>query len=620
MQFKTLFRQWRFPLFVAALLSVVFVHYFVNRAVVELEISVSQPTWFKIYWAQEGQPYSEKKMARVRAYPKQTQYSFFLTDLRKVDALRIDPHEYAGEAVIKKLDIRQKGFKPLSFDSEKEFSRLAPVFQIEGSRFSPDGLIVEASGIDPQFKYQVELQRGSPYSLQTAVCVAAIFIFIFAFFSFTENYRQETAYVPLLFTIVFILVLVMAAVSRQNSHPDEHVHLAATQYYTSNWLPPPADDPAIKNTYSVYGASRLNNFEVAYLFLGKFTRLLEPLQLSTYLRARLFNVLLLGILLFSLLKYSELRLVAMPLLLTPQIWYIFSYCDSDAFALFITFLVSWQVVLPGSMFNQWLTGKNNRQSGVKIVLFAVGCAMLFLLKKNYYFFIVFLGGYFLWRSVVYREEISPKVLFRRIGLVVVLGLCLAGVRVGISHYVNGFDRTAKIMALQEELSDPMYKPSTPLEQKHSFLYRKARGDSLETLVRVDRWFEKTFRSSVGVYGYFTVSAPFIYYTVVRWLGVVLAAYCILFVFLRGGISGNILLAFFLSCVAGLIGASLYHSWASDFQAQGRYLVPIIPMLSIMIYHIRPFLPSPGYRLLQVSLFFTSVYSFVFIALMNIPKG
>lgn len=614
-----LFRQWRFPFFVAFLLSVLFVYCFVNRAVVELDIGVSKTTWFKIYWAEKGQPYSEKRMARVRVRPDQHQYSFYLTDLRKITTLRIDPHQYAGEAVVKKILMRQRGFEPLYFEDERGFSQLDPIFHIARSRLLPQGFVVESTGIDPQFSFQVDLKRSSPYYLQTAICILAIFLAVFAFFFLTEDIRNEVTYIPLLFGAVLVLVLVMATISGSNTHPDEHVHQGATEYYMSSWLPPAADDPSIRDTYSVYGASRLNNHEVAYFFLGKFARLLEPFNLPDYLSLRLFNVLLFSVMLLSLLRYSELRLLAVPLLFSPQLWYVFSYCNSDAFALFITFLAAWQVVLPRSALNQWLRGENRNYPIVKIALFALGCAMLFLLKKNYYFFIVFLFGYLAWLSIVYREDVNLVALCRRIALVVVIGLCLAGVRVGMGHYVNGFDRSAKIAELQEELAGPMYKPSTPLEEKHPFLYRKARGESLEEFIMIDRWFGKTFRSAFGVYGYFTVSASTMYYTVVRWVGVTFLLYCSLAVLIRGGVAGNLLLAYCLSCAAGLIGASLYHSWTADFQAQGRYLFPIIPMLSIVIYHIRSLLPAPGFRLLMLSMFTLSVYSYIFVALLNIPK-
>ena len=56
-----------------------------------------------------------------------------------------------------------------------------------------------------------------------------------------------------------VCITIMALNAPFNSHPDEQHHYKASKYYMQNWRPPKYNDPAIKNTYSVYGISRLNN-------------------------------------------------------------------------------------------------------------------------------------------------------------------------------------------------------------------------------------------------------------------------------------------------------------------------------------------------------------------------
>lgn len=619
MEPKPLFIQWRFPLFVGLLLSALFLHFYIHTALVEVDIEVSQTTWFKIYWAEEGQLFSEKNMKRVRVHPGTEHYSFFLTDLRKIHTLRIDPHQYPGEVTLKKLVLRQKGFSPIRFETAGDFSLMHPIYDVFCAHFFPQGFVVESTGKDPQFSYLVNLEPGSSYLFQTLISIGSIFILVFCFFFLTKGIREEARFVPLLFAAILALVIVMASISGRNVHPDEYVHFGATQYYMSNWLPPAADDPAIRDTYSVYGVSRLNNHEVAYFFQGKFAQLLEPFNIPDYLKLRLFNVVLFGIILLYMFRYPQIRLLAVPFLISPQLWYVFSYCDSDAFALFITLFVSYQVALPTSMLNQWLSGEKPDFSGLKIIFFGFICALLFLLKKNYLFFTFFLFGYIIWRSIFQNSQLDIRAFYKKIALIVLVGILFSGLRVGLDAFVNDFQRSIKINQLREELAEPLYKPSTPLEKKHPHLYRKARGETLKEFILIQRWFAKTFRSAFGVYGYFTASAPDIYYTVVSWVGVCFLLYIGLFVLLRGGVGGWLLLLFCLCCAGGLIAASLWHSWTSDFQPQGRYLFPIIPMLSIIVYHIRPLLPSPGFRLFTLSMFALSIYSFVYVALFNIPK-
>lgn len=609
--------RWKFPLFVSILLSLLFTHCFENRAFVDVDIKAAKKTWFKIYWAEEGGLYSEKNMSRVRINPAQEHYRFFLTDLRKNQKLRIDPGQYKGETTFKKIVLNQNGLQTIQFESEKDFARLIPLFQVADFGMTAEGFTVQSTGIDPQFEYTLELKKvPRPYFLQI-IRIAAIFAAVFFFFYFTENFRDENQFIPLLFAAIFILVVVMASLSARNVHPDEYVHLSASEYYMSNWLPPAVDDPSIRHTYSVYGVSRLNSREISYFFSGKLAQLAAPLKLPGYLNLRIFNVLLFALILLYVFRHQQARIVAIPFLFSPQLWYVFSYCDSDAFALAIAFFVGCQVVLPDSMLQVYLrTEKNNV---FRLLSLGFLCAMLFLLKKNYYFFIVFVFLYICGKFLFYKEWQDKTLIFKRFALIILIGMCFTGIRVSADYAVNGMDRSEKIAELREELARPLYKPSTPLEKKHSFLYRKARGDSLAVIIKIDRWFEKTFRSAFGVYGYSTVSASGVYYDVVRWASTSFLAFLALSIFVRGGIQGNLLLLLFLSCSGGLIAASLWHSWTADFQPQGRYLFPVIPMLGILAWHTYRLMPASISRLFLVAMFMLSVYSFIYVGLLHIPK-
>lgn len=49
-----------------------------------------------------------------------------------------------------------------------------------------------------------------------------------------------------------ILVVLMAARSPINAHPDENLHLLAAQYFQTHWLPPPVGAPETAASYSRY--------------------------------------------------------------------------------------------------------------------------------------------------------------------------------------------------------------------------------------------------------------------------------------------------------------------------------------------------------------------------------
>ena len=572
-----------------------------------------------MYWAEEGNGYSKWRRARVRLTPEKQQYSFYLTNLRKIERLRIDPHMYEGEVVMKSLQISQKGKQSLQFTKKSEFKQLQPLFHIGSSQWAADGFHISSTGNDPQLELAVNLHEGPSRVWVLFTHIVAIFSLVFLFFFSTKSFRREENFIPLFFVTAFALIVVMAAITVENIHPDEYVHLDAAEYYKDNFLPPTVDNPAIHHSYSVYGVSRLNGHEISYFFTGKLSNLLQSFHLPEYLSLRAFNVLLFFLLLLYILQSPGARVMAVPLLISPQIWYLFSYCNSDAFGLVVAFIVACQFALPHSMLNSSLLGTTQKKHALPLLFLGFLAAPLFLLKKNYLFFILFIAGYLAWKVFFQVESELRRQYCRKAVIIVCIGLSLAGLRIGANYAVNGIDMAAKMANIQEQLADPMYKPSTPLEEKHPFLYRQARGDTLEKIIVVDRWFERTYRSAFGVYGYFTASAVDSYYNTVRPVGIALFLLVGITMVFRGGVSGNLLFAFFISCASALIAASLYHSWTNDYQTQGRYLFPMIPMVCVVLYHARPLMHGTLYKLLISTMFVLSVYSFVFVGLMRLPK-
>ncbi|AGF79001.1 putative membrane protein (DUF2142) [Desulfocapsa sulfexigens DSM 10523] len=617
---NTILKKWKFPIFLGVLLSVLYVQLFENRAFVELDITVTEPTLFKIYWAEKGQFYSEDNMVRVKVNPEQHQYGFYLTDIGKeAIRLRIDPQQYVGLSTIKKIDFQQTGYALLSVSSREDFAGLQPIFDIQAANITEDGLETDSTGVDPQFEYFPVLESAEYFSVLLVLRIASIFLLLFLFFSLTESYREEDRFFPLLFAIVLALVVAMAMLTRRNIHPDEYVHLDAAKYYSSNWIPPDVTDPQIAHTYSVYGVSRLNGPEVAYFLNGKFSELISVFPLPDYLTLRIFNLLLFTLLLLYILKIKGKRYVAAPLLISPQIWYVFSYCNSDAFALLLTFFIACQLAIPASMLNLYLLDREKKKKFVTALFLVFVFAAMFLLKKNYWFFIAFAAAYFLWRLVFIVSAEDRKQVVRKMTILILFALSVTGLRVAGDYAVNGWDRSEKLSQIREQLAHPFYKPSTPLEEKHPFLYRKARGASLKEIVVVDRWFERSYQSAFGIYGYFTATADDTYYDLMRPLAVVFFMALLLSVLFRGGLSGNILMFLFLGCSGAVIAASLYHSWTADFQPQGRYLLPMIPALCIVLYHSRNLMQNVLFRICLMGMFLLSTYSFLFVGMMQLTK-
>lgn len=203
-------------------------------------------------------------------------------------------------------------------------------------------------------------------------------------------------------------------------------------------------------------------------------------------------------------------------------------------------------------------------------------------------------------------------------LVVIAGL-LAGVRIGADYYVNGLDRQGKIAAMQENMAHPWYKPSTELNKKHIGLYLKDRGISLTQMVVDHRWFEHTLQTAIGIYGYFTFAAPQSFYQIFKWILLILFAITGFLLMIRGSNEDRFFSMLALFLAVALLGVSLYRSWTIDFQAQGRYLFPILPMLGVLLARARELFDNRLFILCLVHLFLLSSYSFIFVGLALIPR-
>ena len=192
----------------------------------------------------------------------------------------------------------------------------------------------------------------------------------------------------------WMLVAAMAFTSptSQSVHPDEFSHLAAARYYYSHWIPPRVDSPEIIGSYSAYGASYLNELDIVYPIAAKVSQLWSVFGLEETTSLRLFNVLLFGGLLGIAASFRKSWPTVIVLLLTPQVWYVFSYFNADAFALFLSLVTTMMYAAPHSSVSRFIEGE--RVSRAVICVFVVALGMLAVSKRNY-LPVVFITAFFL---------------------------------------------------------------------------------------------------------------------------------------------------------------------------------------------------------------------------------
>ncbi len=94
----------------------------------------------------------------------------------------------------------------------------------------------------------------------------------------------------------------------------------------------------------------------------------------------------------------------------------------------------------------------------------------------------------------------------------------------------------------------------------------------------ESWLEGTLTSAVGRFGELTIPLPDLVYTIVAGLSIVALAGTVVVIgkerrLESRGITGLRIMVFALIPLE--VGLALYRSWAFDFQAQGRYLFPVL---------------------------------------------
>lgn len=611
---------------ILSVVAILLYHFMVSRsAVVDLQVHTDNRTLFKIYYKSVDNHWNERRSETVLIQPGVSEYRVRIADISRVSAIRIDTSEKPAIVTVKSMVFSQPGFRPVHIDSPSHFERL----QVEGGvadfGFSEQGFTVKPASKDPRLVYPFPaLEKEDIGVAQTIrylllICTSFFMVFLFnrGLIAWGNNYHVVLAGI-----VVLVLISVMASISIYNAHPDEKVHVLAADFFKDHFFPPEIGSPEMSGTYSPYGVSRLASGEIAYFVAGKFAKVLEPLQLEPFHAMRIFNVFLFGSLLVLAFLIPAFRLIFIPLLLSPQIWYIFSYFNGEAFGMVVILLVAYQLAVEDSAWNRLLSEKELSIGVWQKLGWLLGLGLLlgamFLLKKNFYFFIIFVGLYCFWRLLFRKTSLTRQNLLR-IAVVFLVGACFAGSIRFTEHYLNDFKRAEKILEARETYAQRMYKPSTPLNKKFPQMYLRERGVGLDELIHKAKWGERNFRSSFGEYGYTSVAASFTYYNVVRYSCLALAALVLCITLARGRLEGTALLGIVIVCGLALMAMALYRCWTVDFQSQGRYLLPIVGMLSVFLYHMREKINLIPCTYLAGWLYFVGLYSFIFVALAGILK-
>ena len=642
-------------------------------AIIEMQLQSDQAgvaQWFY----DKGNGYSESESVTAALHVGSNDVTFRLP-LGTYQGLRFDPINNDGRVTVHNLRWVTTAIINTSALGKENLVQLANIAHVE--RQSGGVTIQPVTGSnDPQMTLLMEepLRLVQDSTLDSDMITAfelACGLLLLLWIVCTKIAPQGLIVAGMGLAAGLILAMALLSTTKHSVHPDELSHFTALHYFSEHWLPPAIDDPAVIPSLSVYGSSYLSELDVTYPIAARVISPMIAFAGSEIMAARLFQGLLWSILCLCALHKKAWAIPLCVVLLSPQIWYVFSYFNGDAFPLFLTLIASLLLCDRDSGVHAYILGK--RGFGSATLIFTLCLGLLLVSKLNY---LPVIPGLLLWLAVLYldlrwRELLAvlcslvlvgfgvfarglpsltawrgpmllvalgmlcflyatSAVMLRcyrhtalqraliRILLIVGVTIVIAVPRVGQDIWVNGSPETksAKMLAVAETHAGAEFKPSV-IAQDNGYatlhLARKGAGLS-QILFEPHEWGKISVVSAFGVYGYMNIFASMglywlLFVSVFLLVGIALLA----LLHAAPAHAGRLLIV--AAGICGLIAfSSLMHSWTNDFQAQGRYLLPMAGMFALVLGHAADKLPERIFKVLVLAALALSISSFAGVAL------
>lgn len=251
--------------------------------------------------------------------------------------------------------------------------------------------------------------------------------------------------------------------------------------------------------------------------------------------------------------------------LLPQFAFLSSYLNND----------SWTVFCSAIIVYAWIIGIQENWNRKSCIYLGIGIGMLSLTYYNAFGFI--LCSLFVYFITAARKQ-TAKELWSKAFLIFIIAFLIGGwfyIRNFIIHD-GDFIGMNTLNALGEANAQDLYKPSLRQNPKNL-------GMSLSEAFFGIRpgffhnWFVTTYESFIGVFKYMNVYLPswtYVLYTIIFVIGLI---GCVWFVIKpdRDVPLNKTEMICLLLCILIPIALSMYYSYASDYQPQGRYVMPAL---------------------------------------------
>ena len=379
---------------------------------------------------------------------------------------------------------------------------------------------------------------------------------------------------------LFLALTIWSMATTSGSGPDEAMKYDICNYIASHGKLPDGTDPALRNPIwgISYGFTPILSYMISGVFL-KIAFLFTTNVYWLYVAVRFTSVLSITGMAYLMFQIGEYLfqtnrsrfLFVMSGTLLPQVMYLGSYLNNDSFALFT---IAWIIYA-------WLRGRDRHWDWKSCILLGTGIGLCALSYYNAYGYLLMSIPFFFisyWKERQIEGEgkrTDMHRMFRMAAVIAIVAILLAGwwfIRSAIL-YDGDFLGLRTTDKYGEMYAQPGFRPSerpTPYHQ----------GWSWHQMLFTSGWLRTSLISFIGILrtcdwnlmgrGYLGIGILFL-------AGII--------GYLAGGwkrkifSSDRLLHITFLICMVIPCGLSIYYSFYSDYQPQGRYLMPmLIPLL------------------------------------------
>lgn len=402
---------------------------------------------------------------------------------------------------------------------------------------------------------------------------------------FKENKEKYAKILFILF--IFIFACTWAIIQPNSVGPDETMKMDICKYITEHGSLPHGGDAAVRHPLwgISYGFTPILSFIFGAFFIKIASLFTQDVHVF-YIAARMVSVICYTIMgIFNIKigeklfknKYYKWFFIVLTTLL-PQLVFLASYVNNDSLA-----LLSISIIVYG-----WICGLKDKWNIKNCIMLAVGIGICALSYYNAYGYIltsaiIFIASYFVNKEK--DKKVDYKDLFKKGLLIALISFLICGwwfIR-SIIIYNGDFLGMRTTNEYAEKYAIEELKPShreTPQRMQMGLI----------NMLTKRGWVKETTKSFIGFFGGMNVPMGMKFYSL--YLGIfavgIIGYLSKFYKFkhikeIKKDKNKGLLEIIFAINIVIPIGLSIYYSYCSDYQPQGRYIMPmLIPFMYFIV--------------------------------------